>query len=779
MRNLSIAYGNRCTAKKWSNKEIEFDTLCERLKTTTRTTESVEEYAKMKRPDRDAAKDKGGFVGGQLKGGRRKRGCVVSRSMLTADLDHARVGFVDEYEMLTPYASVLYTTHGHTPEAPRLRIIVPFTRDVSPDEYQAIARYFAKDWGIDQFDECSYRPHQLMYWPTTPSNGEYICRITEGDWLNPDEFLAGKDWKDCSRLPTSSRESEVREYSGKKLEDPLTKNGIVGAFCRAYSVTEAIDAFLGDVYEPAAFDGRYQYIPADSAAGVWIIEDKFAHSFHASDPACGRSLNSFDLVRVHKFGDDDEKKSFQAMADFASRDEKVKMQIARDRVEAANEEFSGEDEDWQRKLTYQPRSNVLENSADNLILILSNDPDFANFAFNKMAQRVEVTGETPWRRPEENKFWRDADTAQLKSLLDKKYLTFSTRNHDVAFMKVADDRSYHPIRDYLDALPPWDGVKRVDTLLVRCLEAEDTEYVRAVTRKTFAAAIARIYHPGVKYDSVLVLDGAQGIGKSTLFKELVGEEYYSETLSLTDMNDKSGAEKLQGFWIVEIAELAGMKKADIERVKGFLSTTDDKYRPAYGRTVESHPRQCIIIASVNGGRGYLRDITGNRRFWVVKVNQTEQRKKWKFQEDEKDQIWAEAKVIWENGETLYLEGDLIQEAEVAQKEAMEEDERKGIVEEYLNTLLPDDWERMDLYARRNYLSEPNSPTVPVGTVKRQEVSNIEIWCECFGKNKEEMRPADSYTISAIMIQVGGWERSNRSRRLSIYGKQKLYERIGE
>ena len=270
--------------------------------------------------------------------------------------------------------------------------------------------------------------------------------------------------------------------------------------------------------------------------------------------------------------------------------------------------------------------------------------------------------------------------------------------------------------------------------------------------------------------------GLPNVGKSTLFKELVGDEYYSETLSLTDMNDKSGAEKLQGFWIVEIAELAGMKKADIERVKGFLSTTDDKYRPAYGRTVESHPRQCIIVASVNGGRGYLRDITGNRRFWVVKVNQTEQRKKWKFQEGERDQIWAEARVIWENGETLYLEGDLIQEAEVAQKEAMEEDERKGIVEEYLNTLLPEDWERMDLYARRNYLSDPNGPTVPAGTIKRQEVSNIEIWCECFGKNKEEMRPADSYTISAIMIQVGGWERSNRSRRLPIYGKQKLYER---
>jgi predicted P-loop ATPase len=184
------------------------------------------------------------------------------------------------------------------------------------------------------------------------------------------------------------------------------------------------------------------------------------------------------------------------------------------------------------------------------------------------------------------------------------------------------------------------------------LQADDTAYVRAVTRKTLAAAVARIYRPGTKFDSVLVIDGEQGIGKSTLFKELAGDMYYSETLSLTDMDDKSGAEKLQGFWVVEIGELAGMKKADIEKVKAFLSTSDDKYRPSYGKTVESHPRQCIIIASVNGERGYLRDITGNRRFWVVKVRQEEQVKKWSFTDAERDQIWAEAKSIWESGEKL-------------------------------------------------------------------------------------------------------------------------------
>ena len=321
-----------------------------------------------------------------------------------------------------------------------------------------------------------------------------------------------------------------------------------------------------------------------------------------------------------------------------------------------------------------------------------------------------------------------------------------------------------------------DGEGVVEKILIDCLEAEDTEYVRTVTKKTFAAAVARIMRPGIKFDSVLVLDGVQGIGKSSLFKDLIGDEYYCETLTLKDMNEKAGAEKLQGYWIVEIAELAGMKKADIESVKAFLTATDDKYRPSYGRTVESHPRQCIIIASVNGERGYLRDITGNRRYWVVKVKQTEQRKRWNFSQSDKDQIWTEAKALYEQGEKLYLEGDMIAQAEGAQMSAMEEDERKGLVEEYLNTLLPSDWEKKDLYERRNWLSEKGGPTVPDGINKRTEVSNVEIWAECFGRNISDLKPSDSYTIAALMTQIPGWERTTRSRKLPIYGKQRLYVR---
>ena len=464
------------------------------------------------------------------------------------------------------------------------------------------------------------------------------------------------------------------------------------------------------------------------------------------------------------------------MCDFVMKIDEVKVFATNEKLAEAEVDFTDFGDNWKEKLKYQPRSQVLENSVYNLNLILNHDPDFKNFAFNELSNRIQVTGPLPWERPEGNVFWRDADTAQLKSIMDIRYLPFSSRNHDVAFTKVADDRRFHPIRDYLDSLPAWDGVKRVEDVFIKYLQAEDTEYIRTVTRKTFAAAVARIYVPGIKFDCVPVLDGDQGIGKSTILKDLVTADFYSETLSLTDMDDKSGAEKLQGFWVVEIGELAGMKKADIEKVKAFLSTSDDKYRPSYGRVVESHPRQCIVIATVNGERGYLRDITGNRRFWIIKVHQKKQKKTWDFTEEYRQQFWAEAKEIWNSGEKLYLEGDVLEEAEKAQKGAMEADERVGMVEEYLNTLLPDDWDSMDLFARRNYLSgtEFGRP-VHAGTVARTFVSNAEIWCECFNRNLSELKTTDSYQIAALMAQIPGWERTSSIKRLPIYGRQRLYQ----
>ena len=778
MRQLAIAYGNNRQAKTWVNKTITFDDLKERLKNTIRTPESAEEYGKFNKAKRDSVKDHGGFVAGALKGGRRKIDTVEFRSMVALDGDRIDKEFLDSYEENAPYTSVLYTTHSSTDAEPRVRLVYPLTRDVTPEEFVAVSRYLALMLGIDYFDECSYQPNQLMYWPSTPANGTFVYKETDKGWLDPDSILsAHPEWKDPTRLPTSSRESRANSAATQEVQDPLAKEGTVGLFNRVYfPITKAIEKYLSDVYEPTDNENRWHLIQSSSMAGVEIIEGgKFVYSHHAKDPAYLKLCNAFDLIRIHRFGDKDDKASFTAMCELAMQDEEVRVLATKEKLAEAETEFTQADEDWMKHLHYQPRIGILENSVYNLNLILSNDPDFRNFAFNELAGRIQITGPLPWDRPEGNTFWRDADTAQLKSIIDIRYLPFTSRNHDVAFMKIADDRHFHPVRDYLDGLPEWDGIERVEDIFIRYLQADDTPYVRAVTRKTFAAAVARIYCPGIKFDCVPVLDGDQGIGKSTIVKELVTSDYYSETLSLTDMDDKSGAEKLQGFWAVEIGELAGMKKADIEKVKAFLSTCDDKYRPSYGKVVESHPRQCIIIATVNGERGYLRDITGNRRFWIIKLHQKKQKKTWNFTPEYRQQFWAEAKEIWKSGEKLYLEGELLDDAEKAQQAAMEIDERVGMVEEYLSTMLPDEWATMDLGERRDYLHGSEFGRVNrKATTVRTEVSNAEIWCECFGKTLQELKPSDSYSIAALMGQITGWVRTTSVKRQPLYGRQRIY-----
>ncbi len=788
MRKLSIAYGSSCHAKRWVNQQVTFDELCERLSQTVRTPETVEEYPKLPKSERDRAKDKGGFVGGKLKGGRRKRDTVEGRSMLTQDADHAGIGFIDSYEMLCPYASCLYTTHGHTPEAPRVRVVVPLTRDVTPDEYAAISRLFAAEWGIDQFDECSHRPHQLMYWPTTPADGEYVFKRCDGEWLDPDRYLAAHPgWRDCAGLPRSAREGGIVERGRKQQEDPLGKQGVIGAFCRTYGINEAVHVFLKDIYQESALQGRFDYIPADSSAGVVVYDDVFAYSHHATDPACGKLLNAFDLVRIHKFGGLDEKvpedteaaklPSFKAMCDFAVNDENVKMTIAGERMEIAEKEFSGENEDWLKQLEYEKRSTVVKNTLRNLLLILNNDEKLKGIVFNQLSDGMEIKGEVPWEHP--SRFWRDADDAQLISYVDLTYGTFSARNYDIAVTKVADDRSYHPIREFLASLPEWDRVPRVDTILVDFLGASDNAYVRAVTRKTLCGAIARVMNPGCKFDTMLVFNGPQGKGKSTLISKLCGE-WFNDSLLLNDTKDKTAAEKLQGYWILEIGELAGLKKTEIETLRGFLSRQNDIYRASFGRRATPHPRQCVFIGTTNAENGYLRDTAGNRRFWPVKTPGDAARASWEMTEEEIRQIWAEALVRYKEGEPLHLDNELAGMALKEQQIAMEVDEREGMVRDYLEMPLPERWDKMDIFDRRNYIcgSEFGGEREP-GVRKRERVCNMEIWCECFGKERGNLKRQDANEISAIMANIEGWKKADNKVRFPIYGIVRGYCRDRE
>ena len=782
---MKIAVGNSRMDKKWKNKDISWDDLCKTVSVTKRTTETAEEYREMKKGLRDKIKDVGGFVGGHLREGRRKNGYVLCRSVLTLDMDYGKPGVWDEIKAKHDFKCCVYSTHKHTPDNPRLRLLIPLSREISEEEYPAVARMTAKEIGIDLFDDTTYEACRLMYWPSTSMNGEFFYDVKEGVDLDPDEYL-GKytDWRDASTWPVSSRQSEVIKRNVSEQADPLSKPGAVGAFCRAYTIEDAIETFLSDIYAPSAMSGRYDYIPADSSAGVVVYDGKFAYSHHATDPVSGKLLNAFDLVRMHLFRDLDEKTaentppgklpSFTAMTELALKDERVKTILAEDRMMQAKEEF-GEGDDWQKALELD-RNGRVKDTMGNICTILRNDPKLNTIVFNQFKDMIDVIGALPW--PQVKPGWSDTDLACAKLYFERTYGIWSPAKFKDAILAVTSaERLYHPVKNYLSSLK-WDGVPRIDTLLIEYLGANDSVYTRAVTRKTLVAAVARIFEPGIKFDSILVLIGAQGMGKSTFFSKL-GKEWFSDSLSISDMKDKTAPEKLRGYWILELSELNGIKKVDVEIVKSFITRIDDKYRQAYGITVESHPRSCVIVGTTNSDGGFLRDITGNRRFWPVRVSGKGKHRPWELEEI--DQIWAEAVEYYNNGEKLFLTGKAAEEAYAMQREAMETDDREGIVQDYLDRLLPDNWDTMDLFERRNYLGggEFGAP-ISEGTVKRDRVCAMEIWCECFGKSRESLKKGDSYEIEGILYKLGGWKRysgnSAGKMRIPGYGVQKAYVR---
>lgn len=605
-----------------------------------------------------------------------------------------------------------------------------------------------------------------------PAPEEYIMSRKGVDFISSSMVLSAVDAKLRLEMGAEKMLSSILEPLRDRYDAIIIDTAPTLGALNINALAAADEVIIKDVYEPSAMEGRYDYILADSSAGVTIIDDKFSYSFHATDPACGQLLNAFDVVRVHKFPDDDPKKSFKAMAKFASGDEEVKLLIFKEKQDSAAEDFDEEDPDaWKKKLEYEDKSLQLKNTLRNLTLILENDPKLKDIVFNQHLDGMEIKGSVPWKHP--SKFWRDADDAQLISYVDENYGTFSQRNYDIAVAKVTDDRSYHPIREFLQALPEWDRVERVDTLLIDYLGAADNKYVRAVTRKTLCAAACRVLNPGCKFDTMLVLNGSQGIGKSTLIAKL-GGEWFSDSLSLNDTKDKTAAEKLQGYWILEIGELAGLRKAEVETLRSFLSRQNDIYRASFGKRTTPHPRQCVFFGTTNAESGYLRDTTGNRRFWPVKTLGGGSKCSWDITQEEVLQIWAEVMHYVKAGEKLYLDPEVEALAKAEQREAMESDEREGLVREYLEALLPDNWDDMDTFERRNFLDGTGKADIgKKGTVRRTQVCNMEIWCECFGKERSNLKRADSNELSGILVKLG-WVRLDLKERVANYGPQFIF-----
>ena len=780
-KELDIATGVSRKTKTWKNKPVKWSELLGRLEKTTRTAETVAEYKAMNRDQQSDIKDVGGFVGGYCNNG--SRSDIAFRSLLCLDADFADAELWPDWELLYGNAAAVYSTHKHTTKQPRLRLVVPLSRNVTPDEYQAIGRRVADTLGIDKFDDTSYQPQRMMYWPSTSQDGEYLFKYTDAPLLDPDTVLATyHNWADVSSWPMSSRVADVVKKTAAKQKDPLEKGGLVGAFCRAYTIQEAIEAYVPN-YVPCDEPGRYTYTEGSTAAGVVIYDDKFSYSHHATDPASSQLCNAWDLVRLHKFGQLDEdadpdkpvssRPSYKAMSELATNDGKVKAQILADRTAEAASDFEaepekGQDDSWKEKLKFTEKGGLAQ-TIENVVLILQNDQRLAGcLAFDEMNHNIVVKSSLPWRKVDGISQWIDSDDAALRYFLERIYGIGGKDRIFDAVNVVALKHSFHPVRDYL-ADCTWDGVPRVDTLLIDYLGAEDNEYTRAVTRKALVAAVARVYRPGIKFDYMLTIRGRQGIGKSTIFAKL-GGEWFSDTF--TTMQGKDAYEQVQGVWIMEVGELAGMRKAEAETIKLYISKQVDRFRPAYGRRLQEFPRQCVFIGTTNETQ-FLRDTTGNRRFWVVDTPNDPTRDLWEeLTEDTVRMIWAEAVELYKKGEKLFLPKKLEEMAREVQASYEEENPKTGIVAEYLERLLPEGWDNMDVYTRRQWLE-----TDAVGTVKRTTVCTMEVWAEALNGNPDKLDRYVAKEVRDIMANLPEWKHKGAARcTIYPYGRQRYFQR---
>lgn len=759
-----MAVASRCSARKWRNDDVTWEDFVAGLRQPRRTDETLAEYAEMSPDERGRAKDGPAVVAGYLEGGRRGKTTVTRRSMIALDSDDAGDGLMDDVELMLGCAAVGYETHSSTRKVRRMRVFIPLSRDVTPDEYVACAQQAARLVGLDRFDSTTFQPERLMYLPNVCKDAPYALDVREGEPLDPDWLLgAYEDWRDASSWPVAmSRPSEARTAG-----DPREKPGLIGEFCRAYTVPEAIERFIPQSYKEAGRD-RWTYAGGSTRGGMVVYDGGlWCYSNHATDPAAtGHLVCAYDIVRLHRFGGD-----VDAMNAWAARLPEVRVEAVRDAASDFDDAGDG-DEDWRSALELD-RHGAVRPSAANILRIVRNDPAIAGrIRYDVRAAGLCAVGdELPWRTIEGgHSRWLDSDDASLRVWLESTYGVSNKQKTDDVVESEAARHPYDAVREYIESLPPWDGTPRVDTLLVDMLGAEDSAYTRAVTRKTLCAAVRRALHPGCKWDHMLIVEGDQGVGKSTLWARL-GGPWFTDSLTVVDTErPKDAAEKLQDMWICEIAELDGIRKTSVESLKRFLSSSSDNYRGAYARRAESRPRRCIVVGTVNNVDGYLRDVSGNRRFWPVRTHG-----RLDFDAlgpDVVAQVWAETKKL-EPDERLYLDDELEAVAREQQMQAMETDPREGIVQLYLDSRVPAGLDQMTLEQRDAFWAtyDPERD----GLVERERVCVAEVWHEALNGDVHTTERRDSYAVSAMLRHLG-WEPTGNVARLAAYGIVRTYQK---
>jgi putative DNA primase/helicase len=810
MRELRIACGTDFYAAP-KQQTFSWPSLVNLLSGYAVGEETLAEFVKLPKATQLKLKDVGWYNGNTYRLPVRLTENIESASLLTLDVDSgpadsaARIAMAFDPDYTSDgFAHFVGSTRKHTPQKPKLRIVIPLTRDVTVDEADALTRMLAFRVGMTFVDLTCFRRNQVMFWPSRCIDGAIFTETVEGAWLDPDAALDRwyLDWTDRADWPLHPDEDKQKlTHERRKAEDPTTKEGAIGEWCRTFTITDAIERFLSDRYETGSNDHRFTHVGSTGVDGAIVYEDKWLYSNHATDPACGRLLNAWDLVRVHLFGELDAKvrpgaavsrvPSSKAMEEFARKQPEFKKALAQQAirdftpVEQQGDVVEGERPtgseatDLTAQLTFN-RAGQIEATLENIHKILTQNPiTRGGLAFNHNTGAVVWRRFMPWhddtRRTQridevEGLGFRDIDEIRIRDWLQTVYriepITLQ-KIHETVLL-VADQFGFHPIRDQLARLKPWDGKPRLDTLFIRYLNMPDTPYARHAARIFLVGAVKRIMEPGCKFDTMPVLIGPQRIKKSAFVEALAGRaSWFSDELPKLG---KEAVEHIRSLWFCEVAELAQFKHAETEFIKAFLSRRMDRARLSYERHSAFYPRQCVFVGTTNNSKP-LKDPTGNGRYLPIRcigfVPQTVM-----IDVDslrlERDQLFAEAIAAWSAGEDIYLrDARAIEGAKEAQEDAQVEDPFESAVEDWLEGGTPSI--RLPAHAGVEFTKAGRRDRVCVAMVA----------CEALGYDPKgiDWPPWLSGRISDYLHARGDFEQPKHPARIQHYGKPRVFERV--
>lgn len=806
-RKLVISEANNRLSKQWVTTEITWSEFVERLGKPKVTAETLDEFLSYSKSKQDDIKDVGGFVGGKLKGNLRRSEAVESRSLITLDLDN--LAYEDDNKIIKTLNSLecayaVYSTRKHQTTKPRIRVIFPLAEDVSADEYEPIARKVASFIGLRYCDPTTFQAVRLMYWPSHSVDSDYVFTYADKPMLDGAAILnMYADWKDVTSWPEVPDAQKLHQNMLKKQENPLEKEGMVGAFCRRFNIYQAIDEFLPGTYEPCDVADRLTFIGGSTTAGAIVYQDGlFLYSHHATDPCSQKLVNAFDLVRLHKFGHLDiqaevntpvaKLPSWIAMKEWVMAKTDVRKDLLKERQQKAIAEFSivddmneevlegeiVEDDDiWKDNIQYSADGMKALSTLSNIILILRNDKELKFKIFKDIfSSRILVRDGVPWDRKFEtpDRIWTDTDDAGLRWYLESNYGITSINKIIDGVNLIAEENAENKVATRLQSAQ-WDGEKRLETLFIDYLGCEDNIYTREVSEKSLVAAVRRAIFGGIKWDNMPILIGPQGVGKSTFLK-ILGMEWYND--SLVNVEGKDACELIQGSWILEMGELSSLRKSELNLVKNFLSRTDDIFRASYGRRAQKYPRRCAFFGTAND-TNFLRDETGNRRFWPIDCF-IHKPKKSIFIDliEDLEQIWAEACELAKNEfYSLVLSKEAEKIAKEEQEAHSEDNVFKGIILDYLDKKIPKNWNSLDAFAKRTFLDEyEEQVSLHDDLIQRDKICAAEIWEEALKNSIRFMKKSDSIEINKVLASLKEWEKMKATSKFGKYGVQRGYKR---